>query len=55
MSSLSLNLFSLEPQLPALAYRGLARKGGEALGNVRDDGRRKSRWRFCSSVSMGYV
>lgn len=53
---LSLNLFLLAPHLLALEYRGLARKGvGGALGNVRDDGRRKSRWRFCSSVSMGYV
>lgn len=51
--------FKPVPACTASAGPGIPRsgeeRGGGALGNVRDDGRRKSRWRFCSSVSMGYV
>lgn len=37
---------------PGIPRSGEERMGG-ALGNVRDDGRRKSRWRFWSSCFYG--
>lgn len=56
MSCGFLNLFVLAPRCICWPRNAEVLQGeGGAVGTVRDDGIRKSRWRFFSSVSMGYV